>query len=632
MKYYILSAILKRIILIKIIFLETTNFASSQAITPPCSCSNVNPNFGTNSNIPQQLCVPPLAYDQKSVWLTWNKPDNYENIADFNVYMGGKKIGSAKANSAVNTLSGPYIQNFYKNDLNNFHTKILFTTYLVTGLNPNTIYTFTVRAVDANGAESGNSNQVVVKTADNYKKIVDITTFGATGDGTTLNTQAIQKAIDSCSSSTSAFGCKVLIPKGIFLSGPLFLRSQMTFELANGAILRATSNPSKFPIKYGNTPSAFLNAYAITNIRLIGPGSIDGNGWKLTSNTTDELGKQIPVYPKGSFNTFKNLGNLAANQIIANGNNYGSRSRLFAINSVSNLHIGGGITFINPSMTTIGLGDCKNVSIINARFQTYNINNGDGIDIGSSSNIQIIGSFFDTGDDCIAMGTGCGSNAGQGAPVQCILIKNNYFRHGHGAPSFGSSTGDWVKDILIEDSIAFLTDNGVRLKSMPECGGGVQNVYVRDIAMQSVGSRNNFTFGGRQFCGDTTAGHPFVFMLNYHTTANGKAKTPTQFSNITITRCSIDNVKPTKSGSVIYLIGHEGGGNYQTIYNKNFKFDNIKVTNAAPAQINLANSITFNKIDFTNFGDKSTPWLITKSENVKFINVPTMKLNQQNFA
>jgi len=83
-------------------------------------------------------------------------------------------------------------------------------------------------------------------------------------------------------------------------------------------------------------------------------------------------------------------------------------------------------------------------------LQTYNINNGDGIDIGRSSNIQIIGSFFDTGDDCIAMGTGCGSNAGQGAPVQCILIKNNYFRHGHGAPSFGSSTGDWVKDVLVE--------------------------------------------------------------------------------------------------------------------------------------------------------------------------------------
>uniref|UniRef100_A0A914KGV2 Fibronectin type-III domain-containing protein n=1 Tax=Meloidogyne incognita TaxID=6306 RepID=A0A914KGV2_MELIC len=585
MKYYILSAILKRIILIKIIFLETTNFALSQTITPPCSCSNVKPNFGTNSNIPQQLCVPPLAYDQKSVWLTWNKPDNYENIADFNVYMAGKKIGSAKANSAVNTLSGPYIQNFYKNDLNNFHTKILFTTYLVTGLNPNTIYTFTVRAVDANGAESGNSNQVVVKTAENYGKIVDITTFGATGDGTTLNTQAIQKAIDSCSSSTSAFGCKVLIPKGIFLSGPLFLRSQMTFELANGAILRATSNPSKFPNQYGNTPSAFLNALngSLTNIRVIGPGSVDGNGWKLASNAIDELGRQIPVYAKGSPSTVNNLGILAANQVQTHGNNYYSRSRLANFNFVTNLHIGGGITFINPSMTTIGLADSKNVSIISVRFQTYNINNGDGIDIGRSSNIQIIGSFFDTGDDCIAMGTGCGSNAGQGAPVQCILIKNNYFRHGHGAPAFGGSAGDGIKDVLVEDNVAFLTDNGIRFKSSPQCGGGAQNVYARDIAMQSVGSYNNFTFGGRQFSGDTTAGHPFVFMLDYDSNPSGNAKIPAQFKDITITRCSVDNIKPTKSGEILYAVGHDGGNIYQPVYNKNIvRFFNKLIAYSTP--------------------------------------------------
>uniref|UniRef100_A0A1I8B6W1 Fibronectin type-III domain-containing protein n=1 Tax=Meloidogyne hapla TaxID=6305 RepID=A0A1I8B6W1_MELHA len=616
-----LLAILQ-IILIKLILLEV---AFSQTISPPCSCLNVKPNFGTNSNIPQQLCVPSLAYDQTSIWLTWNKPDNYENIVDFNIYMNGKKIGNSKTNAAINTLSGPYIQNFYKNDLNNFHTKILFTTYLVKGLNPNTIYTFIVRAVDSNGAESGNSNQIVAKTANNYEKIVDITTVGAIGDGTTLNTQTIQKAIDLCSNSTSPFGCKVLIPKGIFLSGPLFLRSQMTFELANGAILRATSNAAKYPLQYGSTPSAFFNAYAINNIRVVGPGTIDGNGWKLASNATDEFGKQIPVYPKGSFNTFKNLGNLAANQIMANGNNYVSRSRLFAINSVSNLYIGGAITFLNPSMTTLGFGDSKNVSIINVRFQTYNINNGDGIDIGRSSNIQIIGSFFDTGDDCIAIGTGCGINAGQSPPVQCILIKNNYFRHGHGAPSFGSNTGDWVKDVLIEDNIAFLTDNGIRLKSSPQCGGGVQNVYVRDIAMLSVGSRNNFTFGGQQFSGDTTSGHPFVFMLNYRTTSIGNAKIPTQFSNITCTRISIDNVKPTKCGSFIYLIGHDGGGIYQT------KFSNIKVTNAAPAQISLADTVVFNNVDFTNYGPNNA-WSINKAENVKFINVPTMKLNKLNYA
>ncbi|KAL7074637.1 hypothetical protein ACQ4LE_005777 [Meloidogyne hapla] len=621
--------------LILFLFLsETVEFVYSQTISPPCSCLNVKPNFGTNSNIPQQLCVPSLAYDQTSIWLTWNKPDNYENIVDFNIYMNGKKIGNSKTNAAINTLSGPYIQNFYKNDLNNFHTKILFTTYLVKGLNPNTIYTFIVRAVDSNGAESGNSNQIVAKTANNYEKIVDITTVGAIGDGTTLNTQTIQKAIDLCSNSTSPFGCKVLIPKGIFLSGPLFLRSQMTFELANGAILRATSNAAKYPLQYGSTPSAFFNAYngSMANIRLVGPGTIDGNGWKLDFNATDELGKQIPVYVKGSASTVKNLGVLAANQVATNGNNYYSRSRLANFNFVTNLYIGGGLKFINPSMTTVGLGNCINVSIINVRFQTYNINNGDGIDIGRSTNIQIIGSFFDTGDDCIAMGTGCGSNAGQSPPVQCILIKNNYFRHGHGAPAFGGSAGDWIKDVLVEDNIAFLTDNGIRFKSSPQCGGGAQNVYVRDIAMISVGSYNNFTFGGRQFSGDITNGHPFVFMLDYDSNPSGNAKTPASFKDVKITRCSVDNIKPTKSGEILYVVGHEGGNIYQPVYNKNITFTKIKVNNTAPAQIKLLDTGVFDSFDITNYGNNINPWSITKSKNIQFRNVATMKLNKLNYA
>jgi len=87
--------------------------------------------------------------------------------------------------------------------------------------------------------------------------------------------------------------------------------------------------------------------------------------------------------------------------------------------------------------------------------------------------------------------------------------------------------------------------------------------------MQSVGSYNNFTFGGRQFSGDTTAGHPFVFMLDYDSNPSGNAKIPAQFKDITITRCSVDNIKPTKSGEILYVVGHDGGNIYQPVYNKN---------------------------------------------------------------
>ena len=87
-------------------------------------------------------------------------------------------------------------------------------------------------------------------------------------------------------------------------------------------------------------------------------------------------------------------------------------------------------------------------SVVNTRFTTFDINNGDGIDLGDASNVQILSNFYDTGDDAIAMGTGQGKRSNS-LPVEFVVIRNNYFRHSHGC-SFGGNLGDWVQDVLIE--------------------------------------------------------------------------------------------------------------------------------------------------------------------------------------
>lgn len=105
-------------------------------------------------------------------------------------------------------------------------------------------------------------------------QIVDITKFGAKGDGRTLNTNAIQNAIDQCAAhSMSAYGCKVLIPAGkilngsggnVFLSGALLLRSNMTIELETGVTLKASPNSTDFLLVNGS-PLSLL--HAINNVR-----------------------------------------------------------------------------------------------------------------------------------------------------------------------------------------------------------------------------------------------------------------------------------------------------------------------------------------------------------------------------
>ena len=159
---------------------------------------------------PEKLMVPPLAYDDSSITVIWSKPPDYSNVASYNVYQEGSLV---------------------KN------TKKLF--YTATGLEPDTPYSYYVKAVDSAGTESLSSNKIIQVTAP-AMKVFNVIDHGAVGDGTTLNTAAIQKAIDECTP-----GGKVLIPTGTFLSGALFLKSNITLQI--DGTLRGSDNAADYP-------------------------------------------------------------------------------------------------------------------------------------------------------------------------------------------------------------------------------------------------------------------------------------------------------------------------------------------------------------------------------------------------
>jgi exo-poly-alpha-galacturonosidase len=153
-------------------------------------------NFSCAVEPPMKLIVPPMAFDDSSITVVWEKPANYGDVVSYNVYMEGSLIGSTK--------------------------KLFFTAG---DLNADTPYSFIVKAVDATGKESDSSNKIIQSTAAEMK-IFDITKYGAIGDGKTLSTKAIQKAIDEC-----VQGGKVLIPEGVFVSGGVI--SQKRYDSAN---------------------------------------------------------------------------------------------------------------------------------------------------------------------------------------------------------------------------------------------------------------------------------------------------------------------------------------------------------------------------------------------------------------
>lgn len=182
---------------------------------------------------PKDLKVPTLAYNENSLTLVWSKPDTYSNIVDYNVYMDGKLLGKASENSSLPAKN--LINKFYSDTTNSNAYKISIHNYTVTGLKPNTSHSFTVRSVNSDGKESSDSNSITHSTTAE-PEIFDVTKYGAVGDGKTLDTKAIQKAIDSCTA-----GGKVLLPQGkTFKSGSLTLKSDIILEI-NGTLLDSNS-------------------------------------------------------------------------------------------------------------------------------------------------------------------------------------------------------------------------------------------------------------------------------------------------------------------------------------------------------------------------------------------------------
>jgi len=235
-----------------------------------------------------------------------------------------------------------------------------------------------------------------------FQKVFNVSKFGAKGDGKTLNTEIIQKAINKCSkNSKSAFDCKILISADkyakIFLTGALYLRSNMTFEIDNGTILRGSSSFADYPLVnnvvaallYGinNVRKKFkspknIKIYVLiklTNVRIVGLGTIDGQGWqRSSSDTIDELGNHLAYYENSYFSTWNKTGILARSQMEAainrsNGNMSNSdlvnayasvRSSLITFYYATNIFIGY-IRLINPAFHGIRFLLGKNVVKIN---------------------------------------------------------------------------------------------------------------------------------------------------------------------------------------------------------------------------------------------------------------------------
>lgn len=498
---------------------------------------------------PQKLMVPPLGIDDSSITVIWEKPNDYSDVVSYNVYMEGSLAGN---------------------------TKNLF--YNATDLNAGTPYSITVTAVDANGKESALSNKIIPSTAEEIK-VFDVTKYGAVGDGNTLNTTAIQKAIDECSK-----GGKVLVPAGTFVSGALFLKSDMTLQI--DGTLRGSDNAADYPktskrfpyYASGENFNGLINAYtenygSIKNVKICGKGMVNGGSDVIGSVT-------------GHNNT--KLGN---NQVAASEGDDSDRADMIVVKGVDGFYIGGGLTLVNPAMHVVFITYSKNVTVNGITITAYDIHNADGINFCTSDTAYIFNSSFDTGDDCINFNAGVGEpGVKENFTTKNVRIFNCIAKRGHGGVVFGSFTAAWFENFLVEDCVFDGTDRGLRFKTGKNQGGGARNILCRDIEIKNILKEAIFfdsTYGSSypsggagQFKDITVKNVTCTNTKNYGIYINGLPDKP--HTNLSLSNITVDGAK--KGGAYIK-------------YCTDSTFDNVAVKNASPAWVidgNSTSGLNFN--------------------------------------
>lgn len=339
-----------------------------------------------------------------------------------------------------------------------------------------------------------------------------ITDFGAVSGGVVSNTQAFKAAI----SSAAQTGGRVIVPDGIWLTGPIELKSGVELHLNDNAVILFDKNSEEYPLivtDYEGIPriraTSPIYANNATDIAITGKGVIDGNGhlWrpvKAFKVTERQWNKFLTISPYHWEDGETEI--WAPNQSVYDGKVQGE---VFPDHEGALEEAAPYYDFYRPVM--VSLKHCKRVLLQDVQIQNtpawsihpffcehvtvkgIKVNNpnyaqnGDAMDIESCRNVEVAYCNFSTGDDglCIKSGKDRDARAIPG-PAENIHIHHCYAGQCHGGFVIGSEMSRGVRNVLVEDCTFIDSDVGIRMKSAIGRGGVVEDIYIRNINMINI--------------------------------------------------------------------------------------------------------------------------------------------------
>lgn len=331
------------------------------------------------------------------------------------------------------------------------------------------------------------------------KRVVDITSLGAKGDGVTDASEAIAKAIEQVA---AVGGGRVLVPAGRFLTGPIHLKSNVELHVAKGATLLFSRDTDRYlPVVYTRWEgvecynySSLIYADQVENVAVTGEGTLDGqadcdNWWFWKGRTNCGWREGLP----NQFAARDALFRMGAEDVPVEQRVFGAghylRPNMIQICRSKNVLIEG-LTLRNSPMFEVNPVLCVNVTVRGIKIISHGPNN-DGCDPDSCRDVLIENCSFDTGDDCLAIKAGRNRDGRRvGVPSENIIVRNCVFKEGHGGLTIGSEMSGGVRNVFFENCKLDSPDlnQALRFKTNAMRGGTIEHVYFRNIAIGDVGA------------------------------------------------------------------------------------------------------------------------------------------------
>ena len=354
---------------------------------------------------------------------------------------------------------------------------------------------------------------------------VSVEKFGGVGDGITLNTNAFAKAMDALAAKG---GGTLIVPKGIWFTGPIVFRSNINMHLEKGAVILFSPDFNLYPIvetifegldtRRCQSPISGRN---LVNVAITGQGSINGYGeaWRPLKKN------------KVTASQWKKM--IGAGGVIKNNDTWYPSESSFKGSQISDMNVPRqNLTeqewleikdFLRPVM--VSFIECKNVYLQGVLFEnspSWNLHplmcenvildglfvrnpgysqNGDGLDLESCRNSIIVNCTFDVGDDGICIKSGKDEPGRRRArPTENVIVDNCKVFQGHGGFVVGSEMSGGVRNISVKNCQFLGTDVGLRFKSTRGRGGVVENIYISDIYMFNIETESflfDLYYGGK---------------------------------------------------------------------------------------------------------------------------------------